>query len=147
MKKTIFACTALLTMATFCSATIPSMTHAADNSAIELMKKSAKWGLVLPNSSCVEQYQFLNAQELTITSASQKVKANYEFIPSDDSEKLPMVVFRFTADNQKADCVGNAQNLVGQTSSNYIKKESNQKILFCLDEFGKNCPVYLRPEL
>ena len=124
-----------------------SFAELIESPSLSSLLSSNHWGLVRPDTACIEYYKFSPDGKVDIKSNQEEVSGRYSFMTSDKPFELPAVAIQFETDNQKADCVGNAQNLVGQTSSNYIKKESNQKILFCLDEFGKNCPVYLRPEL
>lgn len=146
MNKTIFALGALFCVATFSNAATQVTTSATAKSAIELLTQTPKWKLTLPESSCVEHYQFLNGQELAISSASQRLTANYQFIASETNDQLPALAIHFTSDNQKADCSGNSQSQTGITTVNFLKKQSDQKIYFCLDALGKDCPVYLNPE-
>lgn len=115
-------------------------------SIVQTLQKQPQWGLVQPGISCIEKYQFLPSGDVLIKSDQQRVSGRYNFIPSQNTFDLPAVMISFETDNHKPDCAGNSQNQAGTSTTNFIKKESNQKIYFCLDALGKNCPVYLRPE-
>lgn len=125
-----------------------SMSAFADQktSAIDVLKKTQRWGLIQPGNMCVERYRFLPSGEVMIESNQERVTGTYRVISEANSFDLPAVVISFGTDNQQPDCAGSRENQAGTSTTNFLKKESDQKIYFCLDASGKNCPVYLRPD-
>ena len=138
MKKRLMVLSALATFSMF--------THAESSLAVTALQKHVQWGLVQPGTMCVESYQFLPNGEVKVESNQERVTGKYSFISKENSFELPAVVIAFETDNQKADCGGSTANQAGTSTTNFLKRESDQKIYFCLDSLGKNCPVYLRPE-
>ena len=123
-----------------------SLSAFADNlSAIDVLKTNANWDLVLPGTMCVEHYRFSPEGRISIASNQERVTGSYSFITGTNTFSLPAIVISFETDNQQADCMGNSANQAGTASTNFLKIESAQKIYFCLDAMGKNCPVYLKP--
>lgn len=114
--------------------------------AIDALKQKQQWGLVQPGTMCVEHYRFLPSGEVFIESNKERVTGTYRFISKENGFELPAVMISFMTDNQQPDCAGSTDNQSGTSTINFLKKESDQKIYFCLDASGKNCPVYLRPE-
>ena len=103
-----------------------------------------KWGLVQPGTACVEHYTFKpTTNEVFISSNQEIVTGSYRFIDTPNPFELPAVVISFETDNQKPDCAGNADNQAGTSTTNFLKKVSDQKIFFCNDALGKQCSVYL----
>ena len=122
-----------------------ALNESAD-SVVSVLQQSKYWGLIQPGTACVEQYQFLPSGDVIIDSNKEHVTGRYQYIESTQGFNLPALVISFETDNLGVDCGGNAVNQTGTSSTSFIKKESNQKIYFCNDNLGKNCPVYLRPE-
>lgn len=123
-----------------------SMSAWADRTTvIDLLKQTSNWGLVQPGTMCVEHYHFMPSGEVFIESNQERVTGTYSFLSKDNGFELPAVVISLVTDNQQPDCVGSRVNQSGTSTTNFLKKESDKKIYFCLDALGKNCPVYLRP--
>lgn len=125
---------------------LPAQSVTIESDVFNTLKTQQYWGLVQPGISCVEQYTFKANGEVDIKSHLERITGNYtQLVPTQNIE-LSAVVIRFETDNQQPDCMGNSTNQAGTSTTNFLKKDSDQKIYFCLDAFGKNCPVYLRPE-
>ncbi|OTG95790.1 hypothetical protein [Acinetobacter sp. ANC 3832] len=116
------------------------------SSPLQTLLQTKNWGLVQPGTMCIEQYQFLPSGEVLIQSNKERVSGTYSYLEKQQGFELPAVVINFKTDNQQPDCAGNSENQAGTSTTNFIKKESDQKVYFCLDSLGKSCPVYLRPE-
>lgn len=125
---------------------LTSQTQAQELSVVETLKKYQHWGLVQPGTSCIEQYQLKPNGEVSIQSLQERVTGIYQYIVSTNNFELPAMVIHFETDNQKPDCAGSSVNQAGTSTTNFLKKETDQKIYFCEDAVGKNCPVYLRLE-
>ena len=138
MKNRVLGLSLLMAMS------VPSF--AENTSVIEALKSKPNWGLIQPGTMCIEHYRFLSNREILIQSNQQRVTGTYSFISNENAFELPAIVIHFETDNRKSDCSGIQADQSGTSTTNYLKRESNQKIFFCLDALGKNCPVYLRPE-
>lgn len=138
MKKRLVVLSLLMSLAGVSKAETPSV--------IQVLQKTPQWGLVQAGIACIEKYRFLPSGEVLIESNQERVSGSYSFITKENSFELPAVVIGFQTDNQQPDCTGSRENQVGVSTTNFLKQESDQKIYFCIDSFGKNCPVYLRPE-
>lgn len=125
---------------------IVGVAKAETASVMQILQKTPQWGLVQTGTACIETYRFLPSGEVLINSNQERVSGTYSFISKENSFELPAVVIGFQTDNQQPDCTGSRENQAGSSTTNFLKKESDQKIYFCIDSFGKNCPVYLRPE-
>lgn len=115
-------------------------------SLVSVLQQSKSWGLVQAGYACIENYQFLPSGDVIIDSNQEHVTGRYQYVETQQGFTLPALVLSFETDNLGADCAGNAVNQAGTSSTSFIKKESNQKIYFCNDNLGKDCPVYLRPQ-
>ena len=138
MKKKLVALSFLMSIVGVAKAETPSV--------MQILQKTPQWGLVQTGTSCIETYRFLPSGEVLINSNQERVSGTYSFISKENSFELPAVVIGFQTDNQQPDCMGSRENQAGVSTTNFLKKESDQKIYFCIDSLGKNCPVYLRPE-
>lgn len=125
---------------------IVGVAKAETASVMQILQKTPQWGLVQTGTACIETYRFLPSGEVLISSNQERVSGTYSFISKENSFELPAVVIGFQTDNQQPDCTGSRENQAGSSTTNFLKKESDQKIYFCIDSLGKNCPVYLRPE-
>lgn len=125
---------------------IVGVVKAETPSVIQILQKTPQWGLVQTGTACIEHYRFLPSGEVFISSNQERVSGTYSFISKENSFELPAVVIGFQTDNQQPDCTGSSENQAGLSTTNFLKKESDEKIYFCIDSLGKNCPVYLRPE-
>ena len=141
MNKILLALSTLLSISTLSVAA-----ETSQKSAIEVLSSIPKWGLIQPGTSCIEHYQFLAAKEVKISSNQERVTGTYEYTQGASNFELPAMVIHFATDNLRPDCAGNSDNQAGTSTTNFLKIESDQKIYFCTDAVGKNCPVYLRPE-
>lgn len=138
MKKKLVALSFLMSIVGVAKAETPSV--------MQILQKTPQWGLVQTGTPCIETYRFLPSGEVLISSNQERVSGTYSFISKENSFELPAVVIGFQTDNQQPDCTGSRENQAGVSTTNFLKKESDQKIYFCIDSLGKNCPVYLRPE-
>ncbi|MEG0488510.1 MAG: hypothetical protein RR575_11320 [Acinetobacter sp.] len=138
MKKKLIALSLLMS--------IVGVSKAETASVMQVLQKTPQWGLVQTGTACIENYRFLPSGEVLISSNQERVSGTYSFISKENSFELPAVVIGFQTDNQQPDCTGSRENQAGSSTTNFLKKESDQKIYFCIDSLGKNCPVYLRPE-
>lgn len=118
----------------------------SSESLVSILQQSKNWGLIQVGNACIENYQFLPSGEVIVDSNKEHVTGRYQYIETSQGFTLPALVISFETDNLGADCAGNAVNQAGTSTTNFIKKESNQKIYFCNDNLGKDCPVYLRPQ-
>lgn len=118
----------------------------ASQNIVNVLQQSKNWGLIQVGNACIENYQFLPSGEVIVDSNKEHVTGRYQYIETSQGFMLPALVISFETDNLGADCAGNAINQAGTSTTNFIKKESNQKIFFCNDNLGKDCPVYLRPQ-
>lgn len=125
---------------------MPLPAIAGNASVVSALKQTPNWGLVRAGTACIEHYQFLPSGEVKIQSNLERVTGRYSFIEKSSGFELPAVVISFETDNKQSDCSGDRTDQVGTSTTNFLKKESDQKIFFCLDALGKSCPVYLRPE-
>ena len=123
-----------------------SVSAVADSALIQELQSKKSWGLVQPGISCIEKYQFSPSGEVFIQSNRERVVGIYHYIQANSHFELPAVMISFKTDNRQPDCAGNATDQSGTSTTNFIKKISDQQIYFCLDAQGQNCPVYLRPE-
>lgn len=117
-----------------------------ESPSLSTLLTSHPWGLIQPGTSCIENYQFSPNGTVEIKSNQEVVTGHYSLMTSEKNFELPAVAIQFETDNQQADCVGNTANQAGISTVNFIKRHSDNKIYFCVDSLGKNCPVYLRPE-
>lgn len=113
---------------------------------ISILQKTQNWGLIRAGSSCVEQYQFLASGEVHIQSNKERISGHYQYLVTDQGFSLPALVISFAQDNRQVDCGGSSVDQTGTSTTNFLKKVSDQQIFFCNDALGKDCPVYLRPE-
>lgn len=115
--------------------------------SVDIIKKQSNWELIQPGISCIENYQFSTTNnEVLIKSNQERIVGSYSFVEKEQGFELPAIVINFITDNQKSDCKGSSVNQAGISSTHFLKMVSDQKIFFCLDAFGKNCPVYIRPK-
>ncbi|NHC03432.1 hypothetical protein G9F31_06570 [Acinetobacter sp. 187] len=125
---------------------LPAQPITIESDVFNTLKTQQHWGLVQPGTACVEQYTFKANGEVEIKSHLERITGSYtQLVPTQNIE-LPAVVIRFETDNQQPDCMGDATNQAGKSTTNFLKKGADQKIYFCDDALGKNCSVYLRPE-
>ena len=117
----------------------------ADNTSANILQKTPNWGLVRAGTACIEHYQFLPSGEVKIESNLERVTGRYSFIEKQTGFELPAVVISFETDNKQPDCANDRTDQTGTASTIFLKKESDQKIFFCLDALGKSCPVYIKP--
>ena len=113
---------------------------------LSVLQQSKSWGLIQVGNACIENYQFLPSGDVIIDSNKEHVTGRYQYVATQQGFTLPALVISFETDNLGADCAGNIVNQAGTSTTNFVKKESNQKIFFCNDNLGKDCPVYLRPQ-
>ena len=126
---------------------LSSITTAETLNAERTFLNVQKWGLVQPGTTCIEHYTFKpTTSEVFISSNQEMVTGSYRFVEAQNKFELPAIVISFETDNQKPDCAGNAENQAGTSTTNFLKKVSDQKIFFCNDALGKQCSVYLIPE-
>lgn len=126
---------------------VSTLTTAENLTTDKTLLNVQKWGLVQPGTACIEHYTFKpTTNEVTISSGQEIVTGSYQFLEKKNNFELPAVVISFETDNQKPDCAGNADNQAGTSTTNFLKKVSDQKIFFCNDALGKQCSVYLIPE-
>lgn len=123
-----------------------SFAELIESPSLSSLLSSNHWGLVRPDTACIEYYKFSPDGKVDIKSNQEEVSGRYSFMTSDKPFELPAVAIQFETDNQKADCSGSTENQAGISTVNFLKKQSNEKIYFCIDSLGKNCPVYIRPE-
>lgn len=114
---------------------------------ISILQQSKSWELIYPNNLCVEKYQFLSSGKVIIDSDQEHVTGRYQYSNIHQSTTLPALVVSFETDNLGTDCLGNTVDQAGTSTIFFLKKEADQKFYFCNDDLGKNCPVYLRPQL
>lgn len=112
--------------------------------SLSTLLASHTWGLIQPGVSCIENYQFFPDGTLEIKGNQEVITGRYRVMTSEKAFELPAVAIQFDTDNQKPDCAGSTQNQAGMSTVHFLKKQSDEKIYFCLDALGKNCPVYLR---
>lgn len=117
-----------------------------ESDVFQILKSKQHWGLVQPGTACIEYYQFKNNGEVQIKSHQERIFGTYQYIATTQNFELPAVMIHFEKDNQKTDCKGDASNQAGTSTTNFLKKQSDQKIFFCNDALGKDCPVYLQTE-
>lgn len=125
---------------------LTSLVVSAKTVVPDIIPIPSNWDLFLAGNSCLEHYQFRSNGDVLIKSNLQRLSGKYYIVSNDRRAELPAVVIHFEQDNQQLDCSGNKLNQVGTTTINFMKKVSDQQIYFCIDAFGKNCPVYLKPE-
>ena len=123
-----------------------SFAELRESSSLSTLLTSQTWGLIQPGTSCIENYQFSPDGTVEIKGNQEVITGRYSVMTSEKVFELPAVAIQFETDNQKPDCAGSTQNQVGMSTVNFLKKQSDEKIYFCIDALGKNCPVYLRPE-
>ncbi len=130
------------------SLTATIMAHAQEpkKDVFHVLKDTQFWGLIQSGSTCIEKYNFLPSGEVLISSHLERVTGSYSLLENIESFALPALVINFKTDNRQLDCAGNSSDQAGTSTTNFMKKVSDQQIFFCNDALGKDCPVYLRPE-
>ncbi|MFW1859401.1 hypothetical protein [Acinetobacter defluvii] len=123
-----------------------SFAELIESPSLSSLLSSNHWGLIRSDTTCIEHYKFSDDGAVEIKGNQEVITGRYSVLTSEKTFELPAVVIQFETDNQKADCTGSAQNQAGMSTVNFLKKQSNEKIYFCVDSLGKNCPVYIRPE-
>ncbi|AWL27577.1 hypothetical protein DJ533_02670 [Acinetobacter defluvii] len=123
-----------------------SFAELIESPSLSSLLSSNHWGLIRSDTTCIEHYKFSDDGAVEIKGNQEVITGRYSVLTSEKSFELPAVAIQFETDNQKADCTGSAQNQAGMSTVNFLKKQSNEKIYFCVDSLGKNCPVYIRPE-
>lgn len=104
------------------------------------------WGMAIPNnSSCVEFYNFRNANEVAINSGKEWSYAEYDYQPSlDPEQKLSALVMQIRFDNNQVDCSGHQQDQTDETARYFVKWINPNHIQFCATEKGQQCVANLR---
>lgn len=123
-----------------------SFAELTESPSLSTLLTSHTWGLIQPSTMCIENYQFSPDGTVEIKGNQEVITGRYSILTSEKIFELPAVAIQFETDNQKADCTDSTANQAGMSTINFIKKQSDEKIYFCIDSLGKNCPVYLRPE-
>ena len=139
MKKKILSLVGVL------SGLLTMSSASADLTLVQKLQSEKIWGLVQPGTSCIEKYQFLPSGEVLVESNRERVTGAYHYIQAASNFELPAVMISFKTDNRQADCTGSTSDQTGTSTTNFIKKVSDQQIYFCNDALGQSCPVYLRP--
>lgn len=99
---------------------------------LQTLLQTKNWGLVQPGTMCIEQYQFLPSGEVLIQNNKERVSGTYSYLEKQQGFELPAVVINFKTDNQQPDCAGNSENQAGTSTTNFIKKESDQSFISVL---------------
>ncbi|MFN3072796.1 hypothetical protein ACK2M2_04515 [Acinetobacter sp. TY1] len=140
MKRTLLSLVGIL------SGLLAVSTASADLTLVQKLQSEKSWGLIQPGMSCIEKYQFLPNGDILIQSNRERVTGVYHFMQAATNFELPAVMISFKTDNRQPDCAGSTIDQAGTSTTNFIKKVSDQQIYFCNDALGQSCPVYLRPE-
>ena len=137
----------LIGFALLCGLSTALGAHAEQNQqdVFNTLKRIQFWGLIQANTLCAEQYNFLPSGEVAISSNAERITGQYSFMQNTQSFALPALIINFKTDNQQPDCLGSSSNQTGTSTTNFLKKVSDQEIYFCHDAWGKDCPVFLRP--
>lgn len=124
-----------------------SVTHAGQDKldVFDTLQKTQFWGLIRADQRCVEKYDFMPSGKVAIASDKERVTGTYRSLEHNQTSQLPAIVINFQTDNTKSDCSGDSTNQASTLTINFLKKESDQKIYFCNDPLGQDCPVYLEP--
>lgn len=139
MKKTLLGLVGVL------SGLLVMSSASADLTLVQKLQSEKSWGLIQPGTSCIEKYQFLPSGEVLVESNRERVTGVYHYLEATSIAELPAVMISFKTDNRQADCTGNSTDQSGTSTTNFIKKVSDQQIYFCNDALGQSCSVYLRP--
>lgn len=140
MKKTLLGLVGVL------SGLLVMSSASADLTLVQKLQSEKSWGLIQPGTSCIEKYQFLSNGEVLVESNRERVTGVYHYLEATSIAELPAVMISFKTDNRQPDCAGSTIDQAGTSTTNFIKKVSDQQIYFCNDALGQSCPVYLRPE-
>ena len=142
MKKYWTGCVVLLSLLM----SISAHSQEQKKDVLNLLKDTQFWGLIQSGNTCIEKYNFLPSGEVLISSHLERITGQYSLLENSETFALPAVVINFKTDNKQPDCAGNATNQAGTSTTNFLKRVSDQELYFCNDALGKDCPVSLRPE-
>lgn len=103
------------------------------------------WGMEIPNNkSCVEFYNFRNANEVLINSGKEWSFAQYEYQPSLNApEKLAALAMQIRFDNNQLDCSGHQQDQTGEVAQYFVHWKNPNHIQFCGSEKADKCVANL----
>lgn len=101
------------------------------------------WGMKLPDTQCVEYYNFKNNGQVVIHSAEERSTGIYEYQPSETNKSLGALALQVKYDNNKKDCSGQVINQTGEVSQYFIHWKNLNTIEFCDSAKLNHCFVSL----
>lgn len=101
------------------------------------------WGMKIPNTQCVEYYNFKTNGQVVIHSAEERSTGIYEYQPSETNKNLGALALQVKYDNNKKDCSGQVINQTGEVSQYFIHWKNTNTIEFCDSAKLNRCFVSL----
>ncbi|SDB87609.1 hypothetical protein [Acinetobacter boissieri] len=105
---------------------------------------SGLWGMAMPNSQCVEYYNFKDNNKVVVNSNQEWSTGLYEYQPSVDNGPVSGLALQITSNNSQPDCSGKTTPVNNEVLQYYVHWQDANNIQFCGSADSRSCVVGLR---
>ncbi|WP_228285043.1 hypothetical protein [Acinetobacter rathckeae] len=105
---------------------------------------SGLWGMTIPNTQCVEYYNFKENNKVVVNSDQEWSTGLYEYQPSADNGPVAGLALQITSNNSQPDCSGKTMPASNEVLQYYVRWQDANNIQFCGSNESRSCVVGLR---